>query len=500
MKILSAQQIREADAYTIAHEPIVSIDLMERAAAACTNWILKHFPQEEKFLIFCGPGNNGGDGLAIARLLSNQGKKVIVYILKLSENFSEDFKINKDRLLDDAIEINELNTSAFSIPKEAIIVDAIFGSGLNKPVTGRVGGVIDQMNAVENPVISIDIPSGLFCDDNSENSFKHIVRATHTLTFQLPKLAFLFAENFPFVGSFHILPIGIDESFIQSVASKNFFVTKEMAKANFKVRAKFSHKGTYGHALIIAGSKGKMGAALLASEACLRAGAGLLTTHVPACGYEIMQTALPEAMCSVASEENFINELPKIGMYNAIGAGPGLGTEKQTQNVLKLLIQNTQLPLVLDADALNILSENKTWLSFLSPGTILTPHPKEFDRLTGSTEKSYARYEQLKSFALKYQVYVVLKGAHTAIASPDGEVFFNSSGNPGMATGGSGDVLTGIITALLAQDYSPKMASVLGVYLHGLAADCMLIESAMESLIAGDIIEGLALAFMELKQ
>lgn len=495
MKILTVEQTREADAYTIANEPIKSIDLMERAATKCFDWIIKNYNAETEFAIFCGVGNNGGDGLVIARLLAQANYKVSVFVVEFSKNYSPDFQVNLERLKEIKVKVNFLNQdkSSFVLRLNTVVIDAIFGSGLTRPIDGFIAEIVHQINKKET--VAIDVPSGLFSEDNRENNYENIVKSKTTLTFQQPKLAMLFPQNYFFVGEWIVLPIGLHQGFIEGVHTTNYITTISDIKAILKPRAKFSHKGTFGHALLIAGSKGKIGAAILSAKACLRTGVGLLTAHIPARGLEIMQTVLPEAMCSTSDENDFIADVPDLTAYNAIGIGPGLGMEKQTQNTFKLLIQNANSPLVIDADALNILSENKTWLAFLPQESILTPHPKEFERLVGKWENDQERLELQRQFAIKHQVIVVLKGANTAIAFPNGDVYFNSTGNTGMATAGSGDVLTGIITSLLAQRYSPSEAAILGVYLHGLAGDVAKENLTEFGMLASDIVDAIPKAY-----
>ncbi len=503
MKILSAEEIRKADAYTIEHEPIKSIDLMERAAKACAIWIEKRFDRKRLVQIFCGLGNNGGDGLAIARLLSQNKFKVEVFIIRYSEKCSQDFLFNEKRLKKiKRVKIQNITSSSqlnsIILHQSSVIVDSILGSGLNKNVEGLVKEAIEFINKQNCFVISIDIPSGLFSEENKHND-QTIIYANHTLTFQNPKLALLFPDNGKYVGDFSVLDIGLNEEFISSLPSKNYLVSESDIRKIIKPRNKFSHKGTFGHALIVSGSYGKMGACVLSSRACISSGAGLVTAHIPKCGYEILQTANPEVMVEIDSNEKIISDTIHLEKYNAIGIGPGIGTEKEIQNALKALIQNSKIPLVLDADALNILSENKTWISFLPKNTILTPHPGEFKRLVGEEENDFQLLQKQKAFSIKHRVYVILKRAHTCITCPDGEVYFNSTGNPGMATAGSGDVLTGIITGLLAQGYDSKQASVLGVFLHGLSGDIAAEHLSEESLIARNIIECLGEAFKKIK-
>jgi NAD(P)H-hydrate epimerase len=502
MKIFTAHQLKEADQYTIANEPIASVDLMERAAKACVDWIKDKFSTDFNFVIVCGLGNNGGDGLAIARLLATQHYKVSVYIINYSDKRSPDFIANYSKLTElsnNNLIVKEIKSieefyQALSITTQSIIIDAMFGTGLNKAIEGLTAEVITMLNEQLSIVIAIDIPSGLHCDELNEPN-DCIVRANYTLTFQFPKLSFMLPETAQYVGNFKVLDIFLHPDFIDNTGTLNYFVIKDDIQSFLKKRSKIAHKGNFGHALIIAGSHGKVGAAVLASKACMHSGVGLLTTYVPKIGYEIVQLSLPEAMVDVDNETHFISSLPRLDNYDAIGIGPGIGKEQQTQNVLKLLIQNTKVPLVIDADAINILSENKTWLAFVPSNSILTPHPKEFERLTGKSKNSFERLQTQREFSIKNNIYVVLKGAHTSISSPDGSVFFNSTGNPGMATAGSGDTLTGIITALVAQGYNSKQACVLGVYLHGLAGDFAAIEKSEESIIASDIILHLAEGF-----
>ncbi len=501
MKILPVEKIREADAYTIAHEPIADIDLMERAAGKLFRWITKRVDASHRFYVFAGLGNNGGDGLALSRKLTEAGYEVDVFVVRYSDKNSESFGINYDRFKALGLKnLYDLKTvDAFpEVEEDAVVVDALFGSGLTRPVKGFPGEVIGKINNTPAVKIAIDVPSGLFVDVTSKTSDGAIVRADYTLTFQFPKLAFLLPENDIYAGRWHVLDIGLHREYIEKVSVNNFYVLKRDAALIWKPRKKFSHKGSFGHALLIAGSYGKMGAAVLSARAALRSGVGLLHVHVPQAGYVIMQTALPEAMLSIDRYENYFSDIPELAMFNAVGIGPGLGTRHQSQMALKLLLQQFKLPMVFDADALNILSENKTWLAFLPHYSILTPHPKEFERLAGKWDNDFERLEKQREFAKKNQVVVVLKGAHTSICTPRGDCYFNSTGNPGMATAGSGDVLTGILTALLAQGYASVEAAVLGVYLHGLAGDLAAKKQGQEAVIAGDIIKNIGKAFQKL--
>jgi hydroxyethylthiazole kinase-like uncharacterized protein yjeF len=501
MKILPIEKVREADAYTIANEPVLSIDLMERAATACFKWLSKRLKKNQEIMIFCGQGNNGGDGLVVARLLGTAGYPVKVIVIRSSAEASRDFQINFERLSGiEHVKVTDLKEGdpLPAIPPEVLVVDAIFGSGLSKPVKGFIASVINHINKSRSVVAAIDIPSGLFSDQQSDAKEGAIINADYTISFEFPKLAFMFPENDRYVGDWHVEPIGLHPEFIEKIEVKDFLLTAHDLEWSLKPRPKFSHKGHYGHALLIAGDYGKMGAAVLASMACLRSGVGLLHTHIPGKGYPVIQTAVPEAMVSIDHNEEHFSEVPNLAPYSAIGIGPGIGFDPQTKTAMKLLIQNAGVPMVFDADAITILGQNKTWISFVPRMSIYTPHPKEFERLAGKTTNDFARNKLQREFSIKHTVYVVLKGAHSAISCPDGTCYYNTTGNPGMAKGGSGDVLTGLVLGLLAQGYTSKMASLLGVYIHGLAGDYAAEKYGMEAMISGNIVEKIGKAFKSL--
>ena len=518
MKILPVEKIREADAFTIEHEPVDSIDLMERAASKVYEWFMKRCKTKEVYVkIFCGIGNNGGDGLALARMLYFTGIIPEVFIVRISDKMSRDCEINYNRLKDCrdvTLVASEAEVPMYDIFSEddfpiikdnEIVIDAIFGSGLNRAVEGFAAELIKHLNNNNAIRIAIDVPSGLFFSggqqttDNGQQSIAHssqltahsIFKADYTLSFQFPKLAFMFPENDVYVGQWEVLDIGLHKDYIDNVETLNFYTTEDMAMPILRKRTKFSHKGTYGHALLVAGSSGKTGAALLSAEACLRTGVGLLTVHLPKDALLPMQVYLPEAMTSIDKSETYCSEINDILPYTAIGVGPGFGKNPETVILLKKIIQEATQPLVLDADALNIIADNPTWLAFLPNNTILTPHPKEFERLFGRTNNSYERLELQRQMSVTHNIIIVLKGAHTSITFPNGTCFFNSTGNPGMATAGSGDVLTGMILSFLAQRYSPEEAALLGVYLHGKAGDIAAKEIGENSMIARDIIKSI---------
>lgn len=499
MKILNVKQTQELDTFTIAREPIASIDLMERASRAFVQAFIKDYSRNYEINVFCGLGNNGGDGLAIARLLWQLGYQVKTFVIQYTSAQSPDFQKNLARLKSHASVWEIHQASQFpKLPPNSIIIDALLGSGLSRPLEGMLAEIVQDMNQHAGIIVSVDIPSGLFMEKPSPK--EHIVKAHKTISFQLPKLAFMLPENAPYVGDWQVVPIGLDEHFISQASSDYFYLDSTHIKSLYKSRLKFAHKGNFGHALLMVGSYGKMGAGILASRAALRTGVGLLTVHVPACGYDILQNTVAEAMISTDPAEKMITRLPELPSqgYAAIGLGCGIGQSRGTAYMIQSLLNEIKKPLVLDADALNLISQDKNLLEYLPKHSILSPHPKEFERIVGKTENHFERLNVLQSFAIAYEVFVILKGAHTAIACPSGSVYFNSTGNPGMATAGSGDVLTGMLTALLAQEYSPQEAALLGVYLHGLAGDLALAHQSQESLIASDLIDHLGMAFKEM--
>jgi len=497
MIILSAAQTRELDQATIAEQHLPPAALMERAATAFTQWFFGRLSPEEagETLVLCGPGNNGGDGLAIARLLHQSNYAVRVALLPAGK-YSADWQHNRHRL-PAGVPVTEVTESQLPpIPPATVVLDALFGTGLARPLTGLPATLVAHLAQAEARVIAVDIPSGLFADA-PQPAGSAVVRAHHTVSFGLPKLAFLLPQNADFVGAWHIEDIGLSAKFIAGAATYWHYTDAAPMAQALPARPKFSHKGTFGHALLLAGSRGKMGAAVLAAGACLRSGVGLLTAHIPGCGYDIFQTSQPEAMCQPDAQADFISELPELKPYQAVGIGPGLGQEAASLHVLQQLLQEaaasktrpTGLPLIIDADALNLLGQHRELLPQLPENTVLTPHPKEFERLTEPAHNDYHRLELLRDFAQTHRCLVVLKGAYTCLATPTGDLHFNSTGNPGMATGGSGDVLTGVLLALRAYAQLPAFEAVrLGVYAHGLAGDLAAAETGQAGLVAGDVV------------
>lgn len=491
MKILSAEQIREWDEYTIIREPVASIDLMERAALMCSVWILENFPATPLFSVFCGKGNNGGDGLAIARMLLEKKYAISIYILEFGHLGTADFQTNLARLHSLGItDIHFIQSEEHfhAIPPGTVIIDALYGTGLNRKLDGVTAHLVDHINSAGVPVISIDIPSGLFTDHSS--SMGHIVKADHVLTFQVYKPAFFIPENEEYFRHLHLLNIGLDPGFLENLETRLELTELPMVKSIHKPRKRFSHKGSFGHALLVAGSYGKMGAAILAARACLRSGVGLLSCQIPTTGYELMQTAVPEAMAVVDETE--------LSVFSSIGIGPGIGTHTDARTMLAKIFEEYLRPMVIDADGLNCMSMENELLKQIPTGSILTPHPKEFERLFGPSANDFDRIELAMKKSAELNCIIILKGHHTIIADSAHHAYINSTGNPGMATAGSGDVLTGILTGLLAQGYSSIEAAILGVWLHGQAGDLAACKNSMEAMVAGDIIDYLGSAYLGL--
>jgi len=490
MKLLTPQQIHEWHEYTIEYEPVASIDLMERAARQCTDFILDQQLIRGGIKVFCGKGNNGGDGLAVARQLIEAGMQPFTYILEFGAKGTDDFQTNLTRLHSLTTDIYFVQSAEFFpvINQGDLVIDALYGSGLNRPLKDLNAQLVEHINQSNTMVVSVDVPSGMFIDKSSKENA--VIKATYTLTFQSLKSCFIVAENAEFFGEVHVLDIGLLPEFLNTVNGSEL-VTLGTIKSIYKKRTAFSHKGSYGHALIIAGNKGKMGAAIMAAKACLRSGAGLTTLNTPETFLQTVHTAIPEAMCVLRDEETDYSK------FTSIGIGPGIGTDESSAELVLQALENFSKPMVIDADALNIIAQRKEWVNKIPGGSIITPHPKEFERLFGKTNDDFDRMNCALEMSKKFPFIIVLKGHYTLIAS-NGEAYFNSTGNTGLAKGGSGDVLTGILSALLSQ-YDPLQAALLSVYLHGLAADITSQTIAVESMIAEDIIDHISDAFLALQ-
>lgn len=500
MKILSAQQIKEADKITLEKEGISSVELMERAATKVFEEIhnrLQGAPIPVK--IFCGIGNNGGDGLVVGRQLIDAGYEVTIYIVNYSDQRSQDFLVNYDRvknrtrkwpvLLKREDDFPEINYGDF-------VVDAIFGVGLNRPLPQWVAGLVKHINSSGAFVLAIDMPSGLMADADVQDRGA-IIRASYTITFQVPKMAFYLPDTAPFVGDLQILDIGLDKEFLEQAEPVANLISKPEARTLYQPRQRFTHKGTYGHALIIGGSYGKIGSVCLTATAALRAGAGLVTVFTPKCGYEVLQTALPEAMVITDPHLEMLTRIEFELEPDVIGFGVGVGTKEETIAAFEQLLKNYNKPMVIDADGLNILSKKKELLQLVPEGSVLTPHPKELERLIGSWKNDFEKLHKVRSFTKEYKLIVLIKGTYTMIVTPN-DLYINTTGNPGMATAGSGDVLTGVLTALIGQGYEPLRAAILGAYLHGKAGDIAAHILSYEGVVAGDIAKNTGAAILDL--
>ncbi len=473
MKILAAAQIHLLDQATITEQNLSSLELMNRAAGELARWFYAHFgpPDAPDVLLLCGPGNNGGDGLALARLLHQAGYAVRVACLPAARA-SADCQAQR-AALPPAVPVADLDPAHLPhLTAQTLVVDALFGTGLSRPLAGLAAAAVAHLNAAAVCVVAIDVPSGLFADASQPvNSI--VVCAAHTVGFGPPKLAYLLPQNADFVGDWHTLDIGLSGAFIAQGATPWHFTDAAAVAGSLPRRPKFSHKGTFGHGLLLAGQKGQVGAAVLAAGAALHGGIGLLTVRVPAVGYAIVQTAVPEALCLPDPQPDHLSTLPDLAPYRAVAIGPGLGQAPASRALLQALLETAgERALILDADALNLLGAHRELLALLPENTILTPHPREFERLTEPARDDYHRLALLRDFARRHRCYVVLKGAHSALATPEGAVHFNASGNPGLATGGSGDTLTGVLLALRCdQRLTAFAAARLAVFAHGYAAE-----------------------------
>lgn len=499
LPLLVSKQIREADAYTIAHEPISSIDLMERASKAFVGWFINHFQDKKQTIaVYCGTGNNGGDGLAIARILCDHGYcNITAKVTRFSDKASDDFNGNLNRIKKTQIPVTEIKAGiAPATEKADLIIDAMLGSGLNKPLSGDYKKLVEYLNSLHRTVVAVDVPTGFFTDGEVPKDAV-ILKADLVITFQQPKINFLLPEAGPYLDCCEVVKIGLNEEYISTADTPYFLVEERDAHQLLKLRKRFSNKGTYGHALIIAGKDETMGAALLASSACAHAGAGLTTACIPQSGLVALNSSMPEVMALLRDE----NKLPDIkwDKFSTIGIGPGLGKDPGTLKLIKAICKNYNKPVVVDADALNVLAENQSLLKKLPAGSIITPHMKEFDRLFGEHTSWWQRLQTAKAKAKELNIYIILKNTYTITATPDEKLYFNSTGNPAMASGGMGDVLTGVITSLLAQQYAPQDACLLGVYIHGKAGDELALPNRLNVVLPTKIIAQLPVTMAKLK-
>lgn len=503
MKIFTSAQIHELDKYTIEHEPIKSVDLMERASKAIVEAITETWNNDIPIVVFAGPGNNGGDALATARMLAERHYEVNVFLFNIGSGLSADCKINKQRIIETrSVKSFTEVVNEFDPPKlikGMLVIDGLFGSGLNKPLVGGFASLVKYINQSSATVLSIDVPSGLMTEDNTYNVRANIIQADHTFTLQQKKLSFLFAESRKYIGKLKILDIRLSKEGMMKTNTRFNVLEENDLRPYLLHRDEYAHKGDMGHALIVAGRYGMAGAAVLAVQSCLRSGVGKVTVCTPRKNNNILQISIPEAIMCLDKDDVCFTEAVETTDYDAVGIGPGLGHGDTTAIAFITQIRRTNVPVVIDADGINILAEHHAWLQQLPKGMILTPHPKEFDRLSGcNCMDSYERLNNACNMAERLSAYIIVKGHNSALCFPDGNVVFNSTGNAGMATAGSGDVLTGVITGLLARGYKQAEACMLGMYIHGLAGDFAAEHLGMESLTAGDIIRFLPKAFKRL--
>ncbi|WP_290699175.1 NAD(P)H-hydrate dehydratase [Lacinutrix sp.] len=502
MKIFSKEQIYAGVLQTQKRQEIASTELMERAGTQIFNWLhMRMQGAQVPIHVFCGIGNNGGDGLVVARHLITHGYNVSTYVINCSDKRSKDFLINYDRIKNVTKNWPTLlsckeDFSAILIDQKDIIVDAVFGIGLNRPIDDWIKGLFNHFRTSKAYTLSIDIPSGLHTDKAVEDP-DAVVNAGYTLSFQTPKLVFFLPETAKYSIQWEVLDIGIDPEYLFATPTEADLIGKNEVLPIYKPREKYSHKGTFGHSLIIGGSYGKIGAVTLASKAALRVGAGKITAFIPKCGYIPLQTAFPEAMVITDVNDEKITKIDFNIEPTVTGIGVGIGTDTKTVAAFEAFLKANKTPLVIDADGINILAKKKALLKLMPELTVLTPHPKELERLVGKWTNDFDKLKKTKAFAKKYKVIVVIKGANT-ITVFDDKLYINATGNPGLATAGTGDVLTGMVTGLISQGYHPLQATLFGVYLHGKSADILIEKFGYQSIIASDVIEGISLAYLDL--
>lgn len=497
-KIFCTSQLAQLDEYTIEKDGVTSLELMEGAAVVFTRKLLEFFPKTRFFAVVAGPGNNGGDGFACARFLMDAGKNVKVYDVAPGKDGSVARETCRQRYLEAGGRIVEVRRAGeLRLGEGQVVVDALFGAGLNRPVKGVYAEVVETMNESGLPIVALDMPSGLMGEDNGENDGA-IVNAVRTITFQFPKLALMFADNYPHVGEWTVVDIGLNPDVLSETASRYYFLDRDRVAMRLRTPGKFAHKGTEGHTLLIVGSEKMQGAAVLATGGALRSGAGLVSVLLNFSNDSVFRMKMPEVLLRSPLAWNFEERI--TDKYQSVAIGPGFDTTALSEERMwRILKEGYTGKMVLDADALNLLSTHPEWWTHIPKEAVLTPHPKEFERLAGKSRNNFERLNKLSTFAQEHDVVMVLKGAHTVIASPDGRCFFNTSGTPGMAKGGSGDVLTGIIAALLASGHEPLDAAIVGVFAHGLAGEKAAGRYGVRGMKAGDVAEALGETWKELE-
>lgn len=529
LKVVNAKEMQEIDRLTIEDYGIAGTILMERAGLSVVKRInelenqgIRGKRQGARFIVLCGGGNNGGDGLVVARILHNQGRDIKVFLTARPEDLKGDARTNYNTAINFGVKVHPvsgfLSGYASRITHHAIIVDALLGTGLNKDVREPLSTVIEMVNKSSSPVISIDIPSGISSDTGQVMGVA--VKADYTVTFGLPKRGHLLYPGAEYSGVLCIEDIGFPAELLKAERLRVNLIEREDIISLLPERPRYSHKGTYGHVFLVAGSRGKTGAAIMSARACLRTGSGLVTLGIPETLVNIFQSRVTEEMTlplpdkgngtlSVRAYEPILEFVKK--KVDVLAIGPGISVDDEIKALVKELILNANVPMVIDADGINAIAGNTNILKKSKAPVILTPHSGEMARLLRKTtdKRQQTRDISIKdiegnridiavSFAKKTGVYLVLKGVPTVTAIPHGEAFLNPTGNPGMAKAGTGDVLTGLIAALLAQGLSPQNASIAGVYIHGLAGDISCKKRGVYSVVASDIIRMIPQAFRRL--
>lgn len=503
MKLFTTEEIRAIDRYTIEQEGVSSLELIERVAEGVTDEIASRWRPNKPTIIFAGPGNNGADALATARLMYERGFRPEVFLFNIGgDKLSVDCIAARDMLIHEVPEISFIEVQRHFTPPEItrnhLIVDGLFGSGLREELQGGFKALVQYINDESSTVVSIDLPSGMFGDWNPQIVNRNTIHATLTLAIQFPRLCFFIPDNAELLGEWKTIDIGLSEAAISHTAANFCLVEKRDIHRRLRHRKPCASKADFGNAILYAGSYGMMGAAVLAAKGCMRGGVGKLTVNAPKCGYQILQTAVPEAMFRHNRGDLNLTEIHPDRDFNAIGVGPGLGTNELTVKALEDFLASVNRPVVLDADALNCIALKPAMLNTIPVLSVITPHAGEFDRLFGPQPSGEARLRKAIEMAKFYNIIIVLKGHHTAVVRPDGKVYFNSSGTPAMATAGSGDVLTGLLLAMLAQGYVVELASIIAVYVHGLAGELAAAEHGEYGVTAGDIADNIGRAIRDI--
>lgn len=499
LKLLTAAQAKEVDAYTILKEPILAVDLMERASKAFVSFFINHFPDRNLTIaVYAGTGNNGGDGLAIARMLHQHGyRSLSVKIARFSRHISNEFEHNRQLLLHNGVKVVEIIASS-NFPEEqaAILIDALLGSGLNKPLSAEFARLVAYLNDLKKTIVAVDVPAGFFTEGILDQEAL-VLKANLVITFQFPAINFLLPESASYMDSWEVVPIGLNEPFLRSLDSPYFWIEEMDIRQMIKRRLPFQHKGSFGHVLVIAGQERTMGAALLTAAASTYAGSGLTTACIPEKGTTALHTYMPEIMLI----QRTANVVPEIDWqkYQVIAIGPGLGIGPDAEALLSEVLHQFKQPLVLDADALNVLAVKPELWELLPINSVITPHVKEFDRLFGTHASWWSRLETIRHKALEKRIFIILKNRYSILATPEGHIYFNPTGNPAMATGGMGDVLTGIIASFLAQGYPSKEACHLALFVHGKAGDELALPHRLSTVLPSQLTAQLPLTIGKLQ-